>query len=259
MKETSFEHHYFSQYGLQLFQSCPLRFQRRYFEGLTWKLNRLANPDVLQGQEQGRRFHLLAERYFLGIPTGIEKMPKEKRLHLWMEALKRFVPVVQENQYFPEFELRLNKGPLKLQGKYDLIRVDQERNITIFDWKTEEKVLSPSKIQRSFQTILYRFLMVEAGSAVLGETIQPQNVHMIYWQPNHPGEAIKLSYTDALYDQDKRFLENLIGEIKGFDFDAYDKEETDRKVCKYCEYHSICHKQPGSHDRILEEQEENDE
>lgn len=259
MKEIRFEHLYFSQYGLRLFKSCPLRFQRRYFEGLTWKLNRLASPDVLRGQEQGRRFHLLAERYFLGIPTGIENIPHEKMLHQWIEALKEFAPVIPDNQYFPEFELRLNKGELKLQGKYDLIRVDQKRNITIFDWKTEEKLLSPSKVQRSFQTILYRFLMVEAGGAVLGETIQPQNVSMIYWQPNHPGEALKIRYTDALYEQDKRFLENLIGEIKGFEFDVFDKGQTDRKICKYCEYHGICHKEPGNYDMISYQQEENGE
>ncbi|MBB6214050.1 CRISPR/Cas system-associated exonuclease Cas4 (RecB family) [Anaerosolibacter carboniphilus] len=259
MKETRLEQLYFSQYGLQLFQGCPLRFKKRYLEGLTWKLNRLANSDVFHGQEQGRLFHILAERYFLGIPTGIEKIHQEKTLHQWMEALKLFLPVLPENQYFPEFELRLHKGEVKLQGKYDLIRVDREGKVTIFDWKTEEKILSLPKVQRSFQTILYRFLMVEAGAAILRETVKPENIHMIYWQPNHPGKAIKLAYTTELYEQDKKFLESMIKEIKAFDFDAYHKEQTDVKICRYCEYHSICHKQPGNYDRILTEDEDNGE
>ncbi len=259
MKETRLEQLYFSQYGLQLFQGCPLRFKRRYLEGLTWKFNRLGNPDALQGQEQGRLFHLLAERYFLGISTGIEKMPQEKTLHQWIKALNVFVPLTPENQYFPEFELRLNKGDLRLQGKYDLIRVDPGGKITIFDWKTEERLLSLPKVQRSFQTMLYRFLMVEAGAVVLGETVKPESIDMIYWQPNHPSQAIQLKYSKELYDQDKKILESMVAEIKVFNFNTYKKEQTDIKICRYCEYHSICYKQPGNYDGMPGEDEDDDE
>jgi hypothetical protein len=51
----------------------------------------------------------------------------------------------------------------------------------------------------------------------------------------------------------------MIAEIKVFDFDTYKKEQTDMKICRYCEYHSICYKQPGNYDIILEQDENDDE
>ena len=57
---------YYSQYSLNAFESCPMKFKKRYVDNLKWKgfLN-TNNQDSIQ---IGNSFHMCAQRYFSGIP-----------------------------------------------------------------------------------------------------------------------------------------------------------------------------------------------
>jgi len=50
---------------------CPLKFKKRYLEGLKWK--NVISEEAKRRLEMGENFHLMARRYFLGIDTGLTK------------------------------------------------------------------------------------------------------------------------------------------------------------------------------------------
>jgi len=229
---------YFSQSALNVFQQCSLKFKRKYIDNLYWSRKELLNPEQRQAMEEGVLFHLLAQRYFSGLPTGIEDYPP---LQVWLNRLIGFLPWQREKNFWPEYQLRLNKQGLKLTAKYDLISLEPEGKVVIYDWKTEKRKLEGEKLALSWQTILYRFLLVEAGEAFLGQPLIPESIKMVYWSPLYPQHVVELAYSEELYQQDQRALEGLIQEI----ISREEKEfcpTSQGKNCSSCEYSYLCQK-----------------
>ena len=234
--DTQLSKLYLSQSALNTFNACPVGFKRKYLEGISWNLSSSINSKEDESRELGRLFHVIAERYFNGIPTGIEEGVGD--MYHWFEALKRFIPRENGLEYYPEYELRLNRGNVKLQAKYDLILRENDKQYTIFDWKTEAKPLSANKAAISLQTVLYRYLLVEAGSRVFQEQILPQNVKMIYWQPTRQSTPVVLPYSEDQFIQDGWLLTNLVNKVLSYDFEKAKEIESDQ--CGRCQFRILC-------------------
>ena len=219
---------FYSQLALSIYQSCQLRFRRRYLDGLYW-------PRPISEQvELGRDFHLVSNRYF----ASGQQERYGGDLGVWLEALYRFRPLAPGLVFLPEQELRLKDGPVRLVAKYDLVVLAPGR-VVIYDWKTDRRRLSGKSCENTLQTLVYRYLMVRAGDGYWGRPITPADVAMIYWNPRYPEGAVTLQYDERRFRQDEEWLREAIAEIDGKDRDGF-PATTDERVCQACEYSPIC-------------------
>ena len=233
---------YYSQLALSIYQSCQLRFRRRYLDGLYWP------RPVSEQVELGMDFHLVSNRYFADGQS--ERYGGE--IGTWLDALYRFRPVVKDLVFLPEQELRLRDGAVRLVAKYDLVVLSPGR-VDIYDWKTDRHRLTGKFCESTLQTLVYRYLMVRAGNGYWGRPITPDDVVMTYWNPRYPEAAVTLPYDERRYRQDEEWLREAIGEIDSKGRDSF-LAATDERICRVCEYAPICGKggasavEPGEDD-----------
>ncbi|MGE5416649.1 MAG: PD-(D/E)XK nuclease family protein [Acidobacteriota bacterium] len=226
---------YFSQLALSTYLTCQLKFRRRYLEELHWP--RPTTPAI----DQGNDFHAISERFYL---TG-EMDYYEGKMGEWSRQLEKFRPLNPQSKFYPEQQIRLNTD-IKLVARYDLVVFEDK--VYIYDWKTDANKLKKSYYTGSLQTIVYRYLMVEAGGQLWPDrSITPQNVIMCYWNPNYPAEPLYLEYSAAQFKRDGKALHELITEIKNKPWNEF-LTAGNKKACMYCEYSPICHGKPEEGD-----------
>lgn len=227
------ESFYFSQNSLNTFKSCPLKFKMKYMEGLRWK----EDSYIYDRYKVGRDFHLIAERYFKGIDTNLEDFDVHKK---WLSSLEEAVPIVNENEYLSEFELKMKKGDLRLLSKYDLIVIRPDDILEIWDWKTMNKQISRDEGERRLQTIVYLYTIGENMDYFLDKDISYENICMYYWQPEFSKEPLKIDYSCEKHRRYENILENMIDEITSYDFEKDFKKNRYISSCKYCEFSFLC-------------------
>lgn len=216
---------WFSQASLSAWRDCPLKFKYRYIDGLYWPLT--VGGTVSEHIERGRVFHLLAQRYFAGDRpfAGAEPL-----LAAWLASLQQYLPLTANLEFLPEYELRQGRGQ-RLLAKYDLLVIGPEQ-ITIYDWKTDERPPGPT-LAASIQTRLYLSLL--AGSQYFGRGAE--SIAMVYWNPRFPQEPLRVNYSAVQQQKDEDWIEGLIAQVLATDaFPA----TFDEKKCRFCEYRPIC-------------------
>lgn len=227
---------YFSQYALNEFRHCPLKFKYRYIDGLYWDNDK--DDEFKMSIEKGKNFHLMAQRYFLGVPDSNAYMEEYAELNEWIDDLKQFVPIDDRVRYFPEYELRV-RDEKRIRAKYDLVVIDEMDNITIYDWKTEHHELSSKWARAQLQTKVYLYVMAKAGGLLTGSEVVPEQITMVYWQPVYAKYPIRLQYSKEQFEDDYICLKRLIDEIEQFDYELYDMTGRGKK-CERCEYCYFC-------------------
>ena len=221
---------WFSQASLSAWQSCALKFKYRYIDGLYWPL--AAGGKVSEHIELGRKFHLLAQRYFSGGAGALP--PGEPMLATWLNRLQEYLPLSSKEEFLPEYELRSAQNDLRLLAKYDLLAAGPGK-VTIYDWKTDERP-PRSAFAVSPQTRLYLYLLTLTG--YFG--VEAENVQMVYWNPRFPREPLTVNYSLQQQEQDGAWIRRLIDQIMSTAaFPATNNE----KNCRFCEYRPVCHGQ----------------
>lgn len=231
---------YFSQSALTAYKNCPLKFKRRYLDGLYWPSDWGGDEEQKRVVEQGKLFHLLAQRYYSSgeIPPNKEIIPENVKE--WFEELKKFRPYHEQATFLPEHEIRVNDSGIKLVAKYDLLYIDNDDRLIIYDWKTNKTRPLTTYYLKHLQTIIYRYVLVKSGGAYSNRgSIHPGQVTMIYWNPRYPSYQEPLVYSQRQFEKDEKMITRLINEIKGLEKDEF--LATGEKACKYCEYRPICH------------------
>ncbi|MCF8010481.1 MAG: PD-(D/E)XK nuclease family protein [Clostridiales bacterium] len=228
---------YFSQSSLHAYKTCPLKFRLRYIDGLYWPVE--CDSALKLSSEIGRTFHLAAQRYFLGIPPGFPGGEMGKMIQDWYNNLTSCFSR-EIGTWMPEISLKLNRSSLHLAATYDAVYLPGDSGtVTILDWKTGQVPPRWKTLRSAMQTMVYRYLMVEAGEAVTGYPVSPGGVEVIYWNPRFPDTRVVIKYSDEDYYQDKRVLEELVQEIKNCKYNDFVSVE-DPKVCSNCEYRMMC-------------------
>jgi CRISPR/Cas system-associated exonuclease Cas4 (RecB family) len=245
---------YFSQHALATFDTCALKFRRRYLDGLYWPSTWAGDPEQLKAIEQGEIFHLVARRYYSGIPEG----PLEEPVKSWFQALKKFRPREQEALYLPEQEIRLDAGGLKLLVKLDLLMVLPDGRAVIYDWKTTPHKPRASFFAKSLQTIVYRYVLKQAGKQYSPKGgFSTEDISMIYWNPRYPKEVEPLGYNEEDFQRDEKILRQMIEEIKEKSYEEF-YATGDTKKCGYCVYAPICHGTAVDYSQLEEVEDELD-
>jgi CRISPR/Cas system-associated exonuclease Cas4 (RecB family) len=234
----------FTQHSLSTFDSCPLKFKKRYAENLKWD----SYPDeaVRKRLEMGNDFHLLAHRYFMGIEPGRELTDKEEELDSWVESLQRNFQRETGVRYLPEYKLRMVSENLRLEANFDLI-LYREGTLQIWDWKTHSDPGRKSrnaegKLTESLQTKVYLFVLKELCSLAAGEEIPCERISMHYWQPRPPRTLAEIRYSPQMHEEYRGLLEAKIHTILNYDYTDFNRELY-RSHCKFCEFNWFCNKE----------------
>lgn len=232
----------FSQGSLQDYADCPRRFQLRYLHRLAWPAVEaepaLENERHLQ---QGAAFHRLIHQHLLGIPPErLSSAVTDEDLHHWWHNYLDRGPADLPVSRYPEVLLSAPVSGHRLVAKYDLIAVDTGRRAVIVDWKTSRKRPKRKWLAKRSQTRVYPYLLIQAGSHLnAGQAFEPEQVEMVYWFANFPGDPERFAYETAQYDADGTYLASLIEEIKGLEDGDFSLTTYERR-CRYCAYRSLC-------------------
>lgn len=251
------EKFYFTQYSLQAFENCPLKFKKRYMENI--RLTEPQDEEVRKQVQAGRDFHLLAHRYFSGICAGDMDFV-ETKLDLWFKNLKNSFVLEAGVLYLPEHKLRMTAGKFKLEANYDLI-VEKDGNLTIWDWKTGHiqksngKESKSKRLKSSLQTVVYMYVMGEIGFLVKERGIKRENIRMCYWQPEPPEIVTEIRYSEELHKAYGDTLTGLVEDILHYDYSSFDKMLYSRH-CKYCEFNRFCNGKEVDYTAVYGEEDE---
>ncbi|WP_043714291.1 PD-(D/E)XK nuclease family protein [Symbiobacterium thermophilum] len=232
---------HFSALALRLYAECPLRFRRRYVDGLAIP-GLPDDPEERRAMLQGERFHLMARRYYSGLEPGTLGAPADRaELEDWMQKLVRYLPRRPGYAYYPELELRLSEPALRLVARFDLVVVAPDGEATIYDWKTLRHMPPRAKLEAAFQTTVYRYVLCAAGGAYApGGAFDPDRVSMVYWNPLRGGREERLPYSAARFREDGRRLRQLVAQILATPPDGF-PPTGDPRLCARCEYRQLCH------------------
>ncbi len=233
----------FTQSKLQDYVDCPYRFYMRYIRQIKWPA--LVVDDALEFElrsQAGARFHHLVQQYLLGMPesrlsdmAAADPIPEMSN---WLDGFLNYVPSLLESDRHIETLLTTNLSGQRMLAKYDLILVQDNGTLLIYDWKTSRKPARKEWLLERIQTRFYRFLLTQAGSIFTNEkSIIPEQITMAYWFAASPETPVFLPYNPSMYNADKDFFSRLISEI--MDKEVYERT-SDVKKCRYCVYRSHC-------------------
>jgi CRISPR/Cas system-associated exonuclease Cas4 (RecB family) len=239
----------FSQASLQDYVDCRRRFRLRHLLELAWPAIQAepAEEQEVHGR-QGELFHRLVQQHQRGIPPeclasialAADAAQGDSRLSLWWDNYLRAAPPDLPPHRHAEVTLSVPVAGQRLVAKYDLIATDPGRRAVIVDWKTSRSRPGRPWLAARLQTRVYRYVLVEAGTALNGgRSWPPDQVEMIYWFANDSERPERMAYSEREYGADGEYLAALISEIVQAREEDFPLTEDSRR-CRLCAYRSLC-------------------
>lgn len=230
----------FSQGSLQDYMDCTRRFQLRYVQGQRWPAVQ-AEPieEHERLMEKGSEFHLLVQRHLLGIPVE-QLTPADPEIAAWWDAYLQSPPPGLPEKRLPEVQLSAAVAGGRLLARYDMLAVAPGDRIVIVDWKTTRARPAREVLARRMQTLVYPYVLVEAGSALFGGPLQPDQVSFLYWFSNQPTNVEVFPYSAGQHEANRQRFEEAIREINDRDPGEMWPLTADETHCGYCVYRSLC-------------------
>lgn len=233
---------YFTQTNLQDYVSCPRRFELRYVRRVPWPAldGEPARTRELQAL-RGQQFHRLAQQYALGIPLDVlsASIADDSLFGWWKHFLDGALDGLPAQRQ-TEVSLSAPFRGYRFSARYDLIAVEPGVRAVIVDWKTALRRPRREQLAERLQTVLYRFLLVRAGSSLNGGVpLRPEQVSMVYWFAGFPDEPERFAYDAGQFEADGELLYRLAreaGRCSAGDFSLTDTAHE----CAACTYRSLC-------------------
>jgi hypothetical protein len=229
----------FSQSSLQDYVDCPRRFELRYLQQVKYPA---AEAEPLAEHERqmqlGDDFHRLVQQHQAGVPESLltATIQNETILRWWASYLKYGLSDLPLQRY-AEATLVTRLNDFRLIAKYDLLAVESGQKLVIVDWKTSPKRPTRERLAKRLQTMVYRYVLVEAGQHLNdGEPVRPEQVSMMYWFAEHPDQPVIFDYDARQHIEAGEYLRGLIGEIEAR---SVFELTPDTNHCKYCVYRSL--------------------
>ena len=257
----------FSQSSLQDYVDCQRRFQLRYLLHLAWPAVE-AEPylENERRMDQGAQFHKVVRQFLVGIPEAeiSKSLAADDVMRGWWDNFTAAINggnlasiLEPGTQHFEEITMTVPIDRFRLLAKFDLLIIHPDGNVTIFDWKTSQNHPRRKWLADRLQTHVYPFLLVGALPGNNGEKpLDPAQVEMIYWFTNQPEQPERFSYSAREYQEDTRFLTNLISTIDQKSEPIFPLTPDVRR-CLFCTYRSLCNRgvKPGDVDQMEDWQE----
>lgn len=233
----------FSQNNLQDYVECPRRFQLRYVLMQPWPSLITSSPlDFEEQMRRGARLHHLAHQYALGLDVAsLEGTIVDETLKGWWHTfLHHPPPGLPQAIRAPEVNLSAPLAGYRFMAKIDLLATDPGQRLVIVDWKTVRHPPSTAVLKRRLQTIVYRYLAVEAGATFNdGQRPRPEQVEMIYWFVQQDGAIRRFPYDTRQHEAARDVLTALVDEITAQHDPIWPLTPNERN-CRFCNYRSLC-------------------
>jgi len=129
----------------------------------------------------------------------------------------------------------------RLIAKPDLILVNPDHSILVYDWKTSRHEPNESRLARHMQTMVYPYVVTRCSPALTdGAEPDPEVLTMVYWYPEFPQLQVTFEFSSGKYSTGEQTLVKLIGEISSLsEYEQFPKTP-DEKLCRFCRYRSLC-------------------
>jgi CRISPR/Cas system-associated exonuclease Cas4 (RecB family) len=233
----------FTQGKLQDYVDCPRRFQLRHVLMQPWPALITGEPERFElHMQRGAALHRLAHQHARGIdPARLAETIHDETLARWWQTFLRRPPRdLPEAVRHAEIVLAGPIGGHRLLAKYDLIAIQPGERLVIVDWKTVGKQPSRATLAGRLQTVVYRYLAVEAGAALnSGRPAAPEQVEMIYWFAQSHGQTERFAYDRAQHDGSRAHLLDLTSQITAHTEPVWPLT-ADESRCRLCKYRSLC-------------------
>lgn len=234
----------FTQASLQDYVDCARRFQLRYVVNQRWPA---VEAEPLFEHElsvrRGERFHRLVERHQLGMPTPqLEALlGTDQTLRGWWQEYLDFAFLHRlSGDRYPELRLSADLDGARVVAALDLVVVQPDRHVYIFDWKTHAPVPRAGWLRERMQTTLYLWMMATVGPSLFGEWVEPERISMIYWFTAAPEAPLRFDYTSVWHVESGVRLTQLVGEILAGDQPQTWPLTTEQRRCRHCVFRSLC-------------------
>ena len=230
----------FTQGSLQDYADCARRFELRYIKRLRYPA--LEVKQALEYERRmrlGVRFHKLAQQHINGIPAELlgHSLADEPELARWWEDTLAGGLGDLPRQRQAEVTLQTPLGGQRLVAKYDLLALAPGGAAVIVDWKTGERLPTRSALEQRLQTVVYRYVLAQAGAQLYGGPIPPERIRMDYVYVARGGERVSFDYSAAQLAADEARLLTMIEAIGAAD--AFPLTEDERR-CQFCMYRAFC-------------------
>ncbi|MCE2446887.1 MAG: PD-(D/E)XK nuclease family protein [Candidatus Latescibacteria bacterium] len=194
--------------------------------------------------DRGRAFHQLVLQESLGMDVeDAVQRSRDPLLAAWWRNWREQPPVVPEGAVFGETMLSVPLAGRRLVAKFDRVVLADDGRAWIFDWKTGRKKPEQAAYVQSWQTLVYRFVLVEAGAVLNdGRALAPDDVVLVYWHAQYPQVLQPITYSAAEHERTGALLSEAIATIEALpDADAYAKTD-DESECQRCQFHTYCNR-----------------
>ena len=231
----------FTQGSLQDYADCARRFELRYIMRLRYPA--LEVKDWLEFEakiRQGNRFHKLAQQHTLGVPADLLAQSlneDDAQLRQWWASYRQRGLTDLPAQRHPEIALQTTLGGQRLIAKYDLLALEAGGAAVIVDWKTGERMPRANQLERRMQTVVYRYVLAQAGAHLYGSEIPPERIRMDYVYVALDGQRISFAYSSEQMQADEALLLDMISAIeRAADYPLTNQE----RRCMFCTYRAFC-------------------
>lgn len=250
----------FSQSNLQSYDRCCRRFYLHYIDELEWPAPITDSEDQWEAAaKRGQLFHLLVHQESLGIDVApTVEASSDPQLGEWWDNFKRFAPKPEVGErVLSEVELTAGVGGFSIVAKFDRITLPDhdEAVLRIFDWKTGRRAPKQLELERSWQTVVYRYVFAEVGGSLFwenGVSVDPRRIEILYWHAGFPHAIQPISYSAAEHEEAGERLRHAIDEIvtlsdRAEGQSAFARTE-DEERCRHCCYRAYCERErtPGA-------------
>ncbi len=235
-----------SAQSLRVLDQCPRKFALRYRLNRYWPA---VDPGTLDASRTrstgiGDAFHRLVEAQRLGLDCQrlIAAMEDDSPGlgDLWARFLgSPHGGIAEGEQVWTEQALHFALGGAPFMIRYDRLTRAGDR-WTILDWKTGE--IKAATLQTAWQTKLYLFALVEAGSVLGQGPIAPQQACLVYWEVGK-GRGHEVTYDAAMHEAARReFTSKAAEALRPFAAERADDPAFPRRPshCPRCVFDSLC-------------------
>jgi CRISPR/Cas system-associated exonuclease Cas4 (RecB family) len=228
-----------SQHYLNLFETCPRKFQYSYFEKLLSPLD----LDLQERQKWGQDFHLLMQQKSLGLPID-SILNANQNFKDWFTGLINVDPeIFAENdhkQRISEHLRTLMINDYLFTVIYDLIIIEEQKAV-IYDWKTYPLPANTQKLANNWQTRLYLYVLAETTD------YEPEQLSMIYWfvKSKPKPKKVTFNYDRQKHQKTRDDLEQILQKLTVWEEQYLQSEELpqipeSKGICQSCVFVVRC-------------------
>ena len=250
----------FTQGSLQDFVDCQRRFELRYIQRLRYPA--LEAEPALRFEartRQGARFHKLVQQHLLGVPADLlaQSLSDDEELQGWWANFRATGLTDLPAERHAEISLQTTLGGRRLIAKYDLLALEPGGAAVIVDWKTWRRIPPRQRQASRMQTILYRYLLAQAGAHLYGgDPIPPEKIRMIYCFVAVAGQRSEFAYSMEAMRADEAYLRDVVRAIDSAD--SFPLTEVESR-CRFCNFRSLCERGAAGQVDLLDEFDEPEE